>query len=971
MPSSLALPHDAQRAHLQVRHHGAPLQHRARHRIIERTDAWHAGGSQLIAPLPALTASAASVVYIRHRATSSRSSARYVSSRKARKRDWDLDDDVDSLPMQSPSCTFKVGSVLRVPNSPLAFKVVRELGSDWRGYQRARLRVVKGGLHRGKFWTVGSMFRGKLMPTAAAEDTLDAHRALTGYWGKQAQVISIEGMVFIDSVTAMVLYEDFGRSMLDFLRSGKRPSDEDADKCAADLLRALSAMHKAGLHHLALSPDCVLLQRDGLGRLRLKLSNLGVSEQPKCPFPDGYSPLRNFSAPEVLAPGALQRLGAAARTGVSRAGSHNPAAKALPSDLRSLELLPSPCEKTRKGGDPPVSKPGYVRELLSSFNTSHEVSDDDIAKLSADLDGPFYVPPGHVFFHEGDVGDYMYFILAGEIQTRRGKKQLDIFGPGCFFGDAALLDRQPVQRITTATASKDVAGGCAVLRLGHKSFRRQLKSSSFFAEFVTPSKWNFLVTAQVPDAQPKAADIYSAAAVWVHFVTGSSALWNAPLTRIRRATSMESLRAAVATRDLGYYFILEERRMLALINMALRRSMADEALLCLEEADDSLEEESEDSSTSQNPVAWFGKLVGDAQQAVQRGAEGLASAEATSDAVLLSTRVGSTLGDRVGRWQNLATNRYGRVLGEFLGELYGALFAKDLFWMFRSSSRIPRFPVRMVRDAERGNVLARWQLGVSSAFECELCTQTWPRLRQAVKPAFISGFQIGAAIGRNRAINFKILWVDAFLKSILQHLGAQLRIMWRKLRGGSQKGWDDVRAVLKDAMIRGRSARRNLLLQFGRLPTTYDQNAPQVLKLLPNQWVPDVGIPLASGVGRGFFEKLGRGWKKGRRQRYVRPRFETWDVDNDVPKFMLEFARTQGAEQAGLVAASAGDTLARGLGWHLGSLLGVGNGFIRAFLGRVPAPESRHAAVAGGFLRDQEEVMELAWLEREEDFDSV
>eukprot|EP00971_Amphidinium_carterae_P264188 5240967-Amphidinium_carterae.2 len=43
----------------------------------------------------------------------------------------------------------------------------------------------------------------------------------------------------------MVLYEDFGRSMLDFLRSGKRPSDEDADKCAADLLRALSAMHKA------------------------------------------------------------------------------------------------------------------------------------------------------------------------------------------------------------------------------------------------------------------------------------------------------------------------------------------------------------------------------------------------------------------------------------------------------------------------------------------------------------------------------------------------------------------------------------------------------------------------------------------------------------------------------------------------------------------------------------------------------
>ena len=48
---------------------------------------------------------------------------------------------------------------------------------------------------------------------------------------------------------------------------------------------------------------------------------------------------------------------------------------------------------------------------------------------------------------------------------------------------------------------------------------------------------------------------------------------------------------------------------------------------------------------------------------------------------------------------------------------YGNLFAKDVLWMFRNPTRAQRFPVLLVRDAEDGNLLARWQIGASMVFE--------------------------------------------------------------------------------------------------------------------------------------------------------------------------------------------------------------------------------------------------------------
>ncbi|CAE8600782.1 unnamed protein product [Polarella glacialis] len=164
----------------------------------------------------------------------------------------------------------------------------------------------------------------------------------------------------------------------------------------------------------------------------------------------------------------------------------------------------------------------------------------------------------------------------------------------------------------------------------------------------------------------------------------------------------------------------------------------------------------------------------------------------------------------------------------------------------------------------------------------------------------------------------------------------------------------------KDSVVKGQSARRVVLTKFGRLPTTYDQNDPQVLKLLPSQWVPDIGLPLASGIGRGFFKRLKTGFKKGWRRQYVRPRFETWDV-NDVPQFLLDCARQQGAEQAALVASSVGDTLARDVGWTVGSVVGAAWGLTRCLLGRSEdtAPDKGRVVVAGGYLESDKELLAL------------
>ena len=57
-------------------------------------------------------------------------------------------------------------------------------------------------------------------------------------------------------------------------------------------------------------------------------------------------------------------------------------------------------------------------------------------------------PAGHVLFHEGDVGDKLYFITEGKVRISRqvagmGEEALAVLGPGSAFGEMALIEEVP------------------------------------------------------------------------------------------------------------------------------------------------------------------------------------------------------------------------------------------------------------------------------------------------------------------------------------------------------------------------------------------------------------------------------------------------------------------------------------------------------------------------------------------------
>jgi CRP-like cAMP-binding protein len=52
-------------------------------------------------------------------------------------------------------------------------------------------------------------------------------------------------------------------------------------------------------------------------------------------------------------------------------------------------------------------------------------------------------PAGEVIEKEGDMGITFYMVLSGAVEVRKGKKVLAKLGRGQFFGEMALLDKQP------------------------------------------------------------------------------------------------------------------------------------------------------------------------------------------------------------------------------------------------------------------------------------------------------------------------------------------------------------------------------------------------------------------------------------------------------------------------------------------------------------------------------------------------
>lgn len=888
-----------------------------------------------------------------------------------------------SLPRNAWDVDFQVGTVLRAVDAPVSIKVVRDKGADWRGRAMARVRVVDGGWSRGKYFSPGTMFLATLLPSQqVAEEIVSAHRALLGILGAPWHIVRLEGALTMTCGARLLLREDFGQPMAAYFREGGRASAQDLDYCATDLLLGLSAMHDAGLHHLTLSPDTVHLKRDGLGRLRLKIANLGASEQRAQPLPRGYLPPRQVRAPEIVNASrfaALASLAADQAANKKPGEDHTPRSLVLPT-LGEIAPLPQPPSGSTVSAEDKPTDTAQVRALIEELPYFSQFDAASRQALARSFEGPFSVAAGRLLFRRSEIGDFLYLIIAGEVVSKRGLVAAKRYGRGDIVGDLSLLGRVPTRRLYSAESMGGPAdGNCVVLRLSYEAFQKDLKAKGLLAGLTAPARRRYLRKATSPLPDLKAADVFAAGAVWCEMVTG---MRGGPVEWLRSVGDVDQLRSRVSSVVFGgYYFALEERRVVALVTLVISRATPREALQYLQSHDETAATAaaSGEAGEAHDPHArpeggglaeapaqrgrFFQGLTAmfsQAQDAVKSSVAAGPASEVALDALLVSSRAREGITEQWERSVNKLTERYGREIGTILGGIYGQLFAKDLWWLFREPLRTPRYPVQIVNKAEEGDVFARWTIGSSLVFERQLRQRTLPRVVPSIRPAFTAGFEVGAAIGRNKAINFKRLWLDAFLGSFAGLIRARLRILLSRFRGSAVR-WDDVGGMLTDAVARGRTARRRVLLKFGRLPIALDDKAPQVLKFLPSQWVPDIGLPLATGVGRRFFPELWKSWRRDKRKRHVRPKFETWDVD-DVPQALRDFAEAQGVQQADLVAAAIGDQVGRGAGLWLGSAVGTAWALMALVCGHDPAPGrtgQQGTEVAGGYLEDRDELLEM------------
>ena len=80
------------------------------------------------------------------------------------------------------------------------------------------------------------------------------------------------------------------------------------------------------------------------------------------------------------------------------------------------------------------------------------------------------VSAGSVLVREGRPGHAFYIVVEGCAEAASEGRVVASFGPGDFFGEISMIDRDPAVATVTATTR------CSLLVLGHDQFRRALQS---------------------------------------------------------------------------------------------------------------------------------------------------------------------------------------------------------------------------------------------------------------------------------------------------------------------------------------------------------------------------------------------------------------------------------------------------------------------------------------------------------------
>lgn len=97
-------------------------------------------------------------------------------------------------------------------------------------------------------------------------------------------------------------------------------------------------------------------------------------------------------------------------------------------------------------------------ELLSACPLFHGIGADGVAALAGRATEVDF-PAGHVIARQGEIGTGFFVIVAGSVRVVRDGDVLAHLGPGDFFGELSVLDRQP----RNATVAAETASRCLAI----------------------------------------------------------------------------------------------------------------------------------------------------------------------------------------------------------------------------------------------------------------------------------------------------------------------------------------------------------------------------------------------------------------------------------------------------------------------------------------------------------------------------
>ena len=113
--------------------------------------------------------------------------------------------------------------------------------------------------------------------------------------------------------------------------------------------------------------------------------------------------------------------------------------------------------------------------FLKSIDLFSQLPGEDLAPIAQITDEvPF--DEGDAVFREGDLGDTLFFIVAGSVRIHRGSDELAVLGARQVFGEMSLLDSEP--RSASASALTDLT----LLKIQRDDFQEILAEKSEIAQ---------------------------------------------------------------------------------------------------------------------------------------------------------------------------------------------------------------------------------------------------------------------------------------------------------------------------------------------------------------------------------------------------------------------------------------------------------------------------------------------------------